>query len=577
MPLVRYIDEVLDRKGQGWRNGVTPQQKTIIERDLKGLKVKYTLPDGRKREYRCNEVMDSANKLIIPDLKKTVEQYFVDEHKKKLQHPHLPCLWLGSKNKTIYIPLEFCEMSSQALPRNKTLSEKAQGEMVRKTAVRPGDRERKILQELKMNNNIHNNDPFAKAFNISVADHLLTLKARILPPPTIAYNKGKVVEISATSPGSWRSQRYVEGKSVKNWAVLDLARLNDNEYKDVVGAFKQEGGKLGVNFDADIGRTVFKYICDNDRHVGKDFRKIIEDFKKFKTKLDLVLVVLPFKGGGAYNEIKRLGDIEFRVPTQCVVKQVLFRQGRVNYQVVGNLCLKINSKLSGVNHQLADSSRPEALKEPIMILGADVTHAAAQFKGIKPSIAAVVGSTNPSATQYEVEIRVQDTEQNEEMINDMKDVVEKLLRKYYNTTGGRKPGRLIMFRDGVSEGQFQSVMARELMAIRAACSSVQRDGYQPKITYIVVQKRHHTRFFPTDNNKYEKNGNALAGTVVDQGINHPTEGDYYLLSHEGIQVSVVIYMYKAPCPFVRLFNLCNSSSNRCTNLLSKNNRLQKVS
>merc|ERR1712096_263660 len=51
---------------------------------------------------------------------------------------------------------------------------------------------------------------------------------------------------------------------------------------------------------------------------------------------------------------------------------------------------------------------------------------------------------------------------------------------------------------------------------------------------IVVQKRHHTRFFPTDNNKY-KNGNALAGTVVDQGINHPTEGDYYLLSHEGIQ------------------------------------------
>ena len=37
-----------------------------------------------------------------------------------------------------------------------------------------------------------------------------------------------------------------------------------------------------------------------------------------------------------------------------------------------------------------------------------------------------------------------------------------------------------------------------------------------------------------DNNKY-KNGNALAGTVVDQGINHPTEGDFYLVSHEGIQ------------------------------------------
>ena len=30
------------------------------------------------------------------------------------------------------------------------------------------------------------------------------------------------------------------------------------------------------------------------------------------------------------------------------------------------------------------------------------------------------------------------------------------------------------------------------------------------------------RFFPADNNKY-RNGNVLAGTVVDQGINHPTE------------------------------------------------------
>jgi len=35
--------------------------------------------------------------------------------------------------------------------------------------------------------------------------------------------------------------------------------------------------------------------------------------------------------------------------------------------------------------------------------------------------------------------------------------------------------------------------------------------------------------------KYQKNNNALAGTVVDHGINHPTEGDFYLLSHEGIQ------------------------------------------
>ena len=32
-----------------------------------------------------------------------------------------------------------------------------------------------------------------------------------------------------------------------------------------------------------------------------------------------------------------------------------------------------------------------------------------------------------------------------------------------------------------------------------------------------------------------RSGNVLAGTVVDHGINHPTEGDFFLVSHEGIQ------------------------------------------
>ena len=196
--------------------------------------------------------------------------------------------------------------------------------------------------------------------------------------------------------------------------------------------------------------------------------------------------------------------------------------------------MKINSKLQGTNHKLSINTRPQILNKPVMILGADVTHAAAQFKGVKPSIAAVVGSVDPTAQmRYEVEIRVQDADQNEEMILDMKKITTSLLKKFYKESQ-QKPESLIMFRDGVSEGQFVSVMARELREIRAACSGLPGD-YKPKITYLVVQKRHHTRFFPADDHKYQKSGNALAGTVVDQGINHPTEGDFYLLSHEGIQ------------------------------------------
>merc|ERR1719304_40699 len=160
---------------------------------------------------------------------------------------------------------------------------------------------------------------------------------------------------------------------------------------------------------------------------------------------------------------------------------------------------------------LSRGSRPQIFNEPIMILGADVTHAAAQFKSVKPSIAAVVGSVDPTAQmKYEVEIRVQESNQTEEMIHDMKQIVKDLLMKFYKNSN-QQPRKLIMFRDGVSEGQFQTVMAKELTAIRDACLEMGEKGtYKPPITYIVVQKRHHTRFFPSDNNKYQKNGNALA-------------------------------------------------------------------
>ncbi|KAF3323257.1 Protein argonaute 7 [Carex littledalei] len=86
------------------------------------------------------------------------------------------------------------------------------------------------------------------------------------------------------------------------------------------------------------------------------------------------------------------------------------------------------------------------------------------------------------------------------------------------------PSKIIFFRDGVSETQFQKVLKEELQAIRIACKRF--DGYQPLVTFTVVQKRHHTRLFHSDQN-------VPPGTVVDTVITHPREFDFYLCSHWG--------------------------------------------
>jgi len=111
-----------------------------------------------------------------------------------------------------------------------------------------------------------------------------------------------------------------------------------------------------------------------------------------------------------------------------------------------------------------------------------------------------------------------------------------LLIMFYKSTGGYKPHRIILYRDGVSEGQFLQVLQHELVAIREACLKLEFE-YRPGITFIVVQKRHHTRLFCADKKEQSgKSGNIPAGTTVDVCITHPTEFDFYLCSHQGIQV-----------------------------------------
>ena len=52
--------------------------------------------------------------------------------------------------------------------------------------------------------------------------------------------------------------------------------------------------------------------------------------------------------------------------------------------------------------------------------------------------------------------------------------------------------------------------------------------YTPKLTIVICGKRHHTRFFPTDAEHADKNGNPRPGTVVDRGITAVYDFDFFL-------------------------------------------------
>lgn len=67
-----------------------------------------------------------------------------------------------------------------------------------------------------------------------------------------------------------------------------------------------------------------------------------------------------------------------------------------------------------------------------------------------------------------------------------------------------------------------------------ACEELEA-GYTPPITFVVAQKRHHTRFNPDNPRDGDRNGNIMPGTVVDTGIVGPNDFEFFLNSHAGIQ------------------------------------------
>ena len=226
--------------------------------------------------------------------------------------------------------------------------------------------------------------------------------------------------------------------------------------------------------------------------------------------------------------MKRVCDTVVDVVSQCMLSKHVQKK---NAMYCRNLLLKMNVKLGGMNCVVDASPATSFLfSRPAMVFGCDVSHGAPGSNQF--SVAALVGSMDAYPYRFEPEVRAQ--ESRKEVVTELKIMARALLIRFYQSTNGKKPERILFYRDGVGEGQFEKVLQFELTALREACQELE-DGYTPLITFVVVQKRHHARFFVSNRRDGDRSGNVPPGTVIDTDVVHPRNFDFYLFSHSGIQ------------------------------------------
>ncbi|KAL8214340.1 hypothetical protein R6Q57_003789 [Mikania cordata] len=528
---------------------LTDQERIKVKRALRGVRVEVRRPDYLRRYKIMDLTRQPLNQLTFTDATGTtisVVQYYHEKYKIQLRFLSLPAIQSGTDANPTYLPLEICWLVGGQRYASK-LNEKQVTNLLRATCQRPKDRENSIGTTM-LSNKYNEDDLVRKEFGMQVREQFTSIDARVLPPPPIKYHGPSEVNPQV---GQWNMTdlKMYDGGTVHHWAIVNFSRHRADAVQHFCNELVRMCANKGIDFKTPPTIPMYTAQPINIENA------LVDIHNRCKAQLarappgshlQLLVVILP-DVKGSYGRIKRVCETELGIVTQCCRPQNVMK---LNKQYFENVALKINVKVGGRNSVLSASLNgrlPYVTDRPTIIFGADVTHPS-KGEDSTPSIASVVASMDwPQVTKYKALVSAQSHRQ--EIIQDLHTVttdskkgvdhggmIRELLISFKKSTG-HKPHRIIFYRDGVSEGQFNEVLLNEMDKIRKACVSLE-ENYLPPVTFIVVQKRHHTRFFPVkhgDRASTDRSGNILPGTVVDTKICHPTEFDFYLCSHGGIQ------------------------------------------
>lgn len=517
-------------------------QPLLVRKVLKSLWF-VTQHTNQVRRYRLKSFGRSADehKFVKNEGEQiSVADYFNDKWKIRLRYPHLPVVELfnpAQKSQSHFLPMELVTVDEWQRSL-KPLTTEQRARVTKKTVVRPGERYgmiRRVADERKFDQ-----DSYLQKFGIDVdVKEMMLLPARILPAPEIKYKSSRGDQgdaIERVQIGKWwLNNRFNKAREIRTWAVVLVSqREPDNRQirlaRDFADRIPQAMSKYGLRFNS-------KPIEKSDAAVPQTILARMNELKM--QGCEVIIYILNQVGDDIYHAIKFFGNVKLGIVTQCTRFDRLMSNSdpRKMDMYIQNLVQKFNAKLGGVN-QLVSLMRaltsPSARSDVFMFFGIDCTHVTCSKE--RPSIAAVIGSKDSTSSQYAGRVIQQFSPKGKialEIIKDLHVYVGELIKEFSNRNTNL-PNKLVFYRAGVDDGAFQKVLDNELRAIKRACQDLYGHNPLPQICFVIVKKRHNTRFFTWDKQSNQTN-NLQPGTVIDTDIVSPNGFDFYLNSHAAIQ------------------------------------------
>ncbi|XP_076545274.1 piwi-like protein Siwi [Osmia lignaria lignaria] len=495
--------------------------KELFEKQVTGLVV---LTDYNNNTYRISDVDFDTNPLSTFKLRSgesiSYKDYYKNKYQIRIRNDSQPMLVTRLKPRErragqpemVYLVPELCRATglTDSMRENFHLMRA----LAEHTRISPKLR---ITKLMAFNRRLRSEDAISKElreWNLQLDDKLVTIPARCLQPEKIVLGGKRTVPAGPTA--DWTRELHNKAlfnpAKLSNWVIIHMDRMR-SDVERFIATLQESARGMGCRFE----HPRFWTINDDRSNTYSDTLERIMS----SSNPELVFCVVSNNRADRYSAIKKKCIIDRPVPSQVFLAKNLNSKGVRS--IATKVAIQLTCKLGGA---------PWSMELPpvnLMVVGFDVCH---DPNDKSRDYGAMVASLDKSLTRYFSAVSAHTT--GEELSNEFSVNMAKALARYKDVNNCL-PTHILIYRDGVGEGQVPYVHNHEIEQIKSKLTSVYGDT-TVKMAFIIVTKRINTRFF--------YNGeNPPPGTIVDDIVTNPMRYDFFIVSQSVRQGTVT------PCAY----------------------------
>ncbi|XP_050431012.1 piwi-like protein Siwi [Adelges cooleyi] len=501
-----------------------PEWMTIFKNGVIGTTVMTVYNNETYVIDDIDEASDPSSTFPKKDgTKMSYNQYYKEKWNVQIRGGRQPMLISKNKKKSVrqfgveeslvYLVPELCVMTGLTTQMRNNFN--LMKDLASYTRINPDERVKRlrnfVRRVLSSNNSV---EEFTK-WNLDLSNDLVEVTGRVLKPEPIF---GNVKDYTGGDEADWtkylRMSPMYTSAVIKCWVVMAPVQ-NKQEIITFVNTLAKAARGMGFTLPQPVMVPLHDFrsdtiICSLEQTVNQN-------------NPNMILCAIPPKGQ-LYAVIKRKLCVDRAVPSQVVLLKNVQKN---NMSVATKIAVQINCKIGGA---------PWLVKIPkkgMMIVGYDVYHTQKGKK--KMSYGALIATMGDTHTNIFSCVELHEV--GEELSNHFAATMSKALITY-KSINGNLPTCIVIYRDGVGEGQLQYVHKIEIKLFKAVVKQFYGDASVP-MAVVIVTKRITTRFFTKHGTR-----NPQAGTVVDSVVTDPNKYDFYLVSQHSRQGTVAPTHYQ---------------------------------